>query len=388
MKEGSFKVKKFFFPMLIIGILYILSTYYIGHIIFEVISQFLSINLVLYWLIIGLISYSYIIFFFFNNKFSKRLNTILNYSGSYWMFFYGCMLIIFPITDLILLFVKGAKNTANIQLSVGILIFLVLVFIGNYNAKNSIVNKYNIYDDGELTENLNIALVSDLHLGVVVNRKRLKKLVDELNDLNPDIILIAGDLVDTEVDPFLKSNMAEEFKNLKPKYGTFAALGNHDLMKKREDDIIKVLTKNNVNILRDEAILINNSFYIIGRDDFIINRRGTERKTLADISKDIDKSKYKIVIDHTPISMKESNDEGFNLHVSGHTHKGQISPGSLITKKMFEIDHGYLLKDTLNIFVSQGYGTWGPPLRLGSRSEIMNILVTPKSDIVNKEIII
>lgn len=80
-----------------------------------------------------------------------------------------------------------------------------------------------------------------------------------------------------------------------------------------------------------------------------------------------------IVIDHNPKYIDESLNANIDLQLSGHTHKGQITPGNLVTNKMFEIDYGYLKKDNLNVVVSSGYGTWGPPIRIGSRSEIVQM---------------
>ena len=169
--------------------------------------------------------------------------------------------------------------------------------------------------------------------------------------------------------------MAKEFSNIKSTYGTFATLGNHDLMTNETDTIVSELEKNKVKVLRDEAVLIDKSFYIVGRDDISINRFESQRKSLDSIVANLDINIPKIVIDHTPTSLDESLDAGVNLHFSGHTHAGQLTPGNLVTERLFEIDHGYLNKDELHVVVSSGYGTWGPPLRIGSKSEIINVKI-------------
>jgi hypothetical protein len=219
-------------------------------------------------------------------------------------------------------------------------------------------------------------MVSDIHLGIRIGNNRVRKMIQEINELKPDLVIIAGDIVDTEIEPFINNNMAEEFSKIKAKYGTFATLGNHDLIKGNGDIITEELRKNGVIVLRDEAFLVNDSFYVIGRDDSVINRLGSTRDTLKNIIKDIDKSKFQIVIDHTPNSINESREVGVHLHFSGHTHRGQIAPCNLVTKKMFEIDHGHLQKENLSVIVSSGYGTWGPPVRIGSKSEIVQVKVT------------
>jgi len=200
-------------------------------------------------------------------------------------------------------------------------------------------------------------------------------MVEEINQLDADIVIIAGDIVDTDITPFIEKKMAKEFSSLKSKYGTYVALGNHDIMMGDYEKIEEELSNNGVKVLRDEAVLVDDRFYIIGRDDISIERVAGKRKDLNEIVENIDKGKYKIVIDHTPSSIKDSEDIGADLHLSGHTHRGQIAPANIITNKMFEIDYGHMKKGKLDTVVSSGYGTWGPPIRIGSRSEIVNLKI-------------
>ena len=285
----------------------------------------------------------------------------------------------FPILALVnLIITKVPFFSDNFYLYETILIALVFIFItlvGTYNAKNSYVKSMNIKINKEgLREPLNIVMVSDIHLGNIIRNKRLKTMVEEINSLNPDIVIIAGDIIDSDITPFLNHNMASEFSKLKAKYGTFATLGNHDILTKSEDEIVRILKKNSITVLRDEATLINNSFYIIGRDDITVSRfTNKPRASLENLTKNLDKSKPLIVVDHNPKYLNESLDANIDLQLSGHTHKGQIAPGNIVTNKLFEVHYGYLKKDNLNVVVSSGYGTWGPPVRLGSKSEIVQI---------------
>ncbi|MDV4149649.1 metallophosphoesterase [Clostridium sp. AL.422] len=255
------------------------------------------------------------------------------------------------------------------------LIFIVVLIIGTYNARNSYVKSYDInIEKAILEDSLNIVMVSDIHLGNIVKNDRLKSMVKEINNLNPDLVIIAGDIIDSDIEPFLNNNMAVEFSNLKSKYGTFATLGNHDIFTRKESEIVNILKENSVTILRDEVALVDNKFYIIGRDDITVNSISSNyRANLDKLTKDLDKSKPLIVIDHNPKYINESLNADIDLQLSGHTHKGQIIPGNIVTNKLFEVDYGYFKKDNLNVVVSSGYGTWGPPLRLGSRSEIIQI---------------
>lgn len=317
------------------------------------------------------------------NKFiSPNLTNFLYLVGSYWMGLLMYTLLTFPIIGIINIIVSNSPLSKNLndkyyiyQTILIITIFIIITIVGSFNAKSSYVKAFDININKEsLKEPINIVMVSDIHLGNIIKNKRLSKMVNEINTLKPDLVIIAGDIIDSDIKPFLDYNMGNEFSKIKSTYGTYAALGNHDLMTKAENKIVSVLEENSVKVLRDESILINDSFYIIGRDDITINRFSeNDRASLLELTHDIDKSKALIVIDHNPKYINESLDSNIDLQLSGHTHKGQITPGNLVTNKMFEIDYGYLKKDNLNVIVSSGYGTWGPPIRIGSRSEIVQI---------------
>ncbi len=378
------KIKEKIFLVIFIGI-YIGLNYYIVIRIFENINYTINLNKLLFRSIFWILSLSYIIGRFLKDILSLKFINILSVIGYYWLGVMFFSLAVFPIIDIIRLTVNRIDyNNINYNsqiVTIGtslviLIVFLVLFFIGSKNARESQVYTIDINkNETTLKKKINIVMVSDIHLGTIIGNKRLEKMVNEINNLNPDVVVIAGDIVDTEIEPFINYNMAKKFAGLKSTYGTFATLGNHDILLGKGDIIAKELSENNVTVLRDEAILINNDFYIIGRDDTIINKLGRKRKDLKDITKTLEKNKFKIVIDHTPSSISDSLNEKVNIHFSGHTHKGQITPANLITKRIFEIDHGYLVKEKLNVIVSSGYGTWGPPIRLGSKSEIVNVTI-------------
>jgi len=137
------------------------------------------------------------------------------------------------------------------------------------------------------------------------------------------------------------------------------------------------LNRSGIQVLRDEYTIIANSFYVVGRDDLISKRLGgKERANLSELLEGIDKSLPIILLDHQPQKLTEPHIEGVDLQLSGHTHKGQFFPNNLITGKIFEIDWGYLKKDDYQIIVTSGYGTWGPPIKIGNSSEIIDIKIT------------
>lgn len=363
-------------------LLYFLINYYIGRKILNGFNYIFKISPLVFWIIFWTLALSYIISMFLNKFISPNLTNFLYLIGSYWMGLLMYTLLTFPIIGIINIIISKSHLSNNLtdkyyiyQTILIALVFIIITTIGSFNAKNSYVTSFDIdIDKPSFKEPVNVIMVSDIHLGNIIKNKRLSNMIDEINSLNPDIVIIAGDIIDSDIKPFLNNNMGREFSKIKSTYGTYATLGNHDLMTKAENQIAKILEENSVKVLRDESILINDSLYIIGRDDITINRFSeNDRASLLDLTHNLDKSKALIVIDHNPKYINESLNANIDLQLSGHTHKGQIAPGNLVTNKMFEIDYGYLKKDNLNVVVSSGYGTWGPPIRIGSRSEIVQM---------------
>lgn len=373
-----------YIPIFIIVLLvYGLLNYYIGGTIFKSVRNFIPLKQGWFSIFFVIIALSYVISMLFSKFLPSALNNPLQLVGSYWMAFFMYALIIFPLIGLINI-ILGRFNLNSdvlvkitlIEILITTIFFMFIGILGSFNANGSYVNSFNISArEDSLDKQLNIVMVSDLHLGNLIGNKKLSKMVSEINYLKPDVVIIAGDIVDSDITPFIKNNMASEFSKIESTYGTYATLGNHDLMTRSEEKLQSELENNKVKLLRDESILIDNTFYIIGRDDISINRFNNSRSSLDSITHSLDSSKFKIVIDHTPTSITESLNSSVDLHFSGHTHRGQLTPANLITKKLFEIDHGYLQKDNLHVLVSSGYGTWGPPIRIGSKSEIVNVIV-------------
>ena len=136
------------------------------------------------------------------------------------------------------------------------------------------------------------------------------------------------------------------------------------------------MEQSGINILRDSIIKIDNAFYLAAREDRSISSfTGKKRKSLEEIIKDIDKSYPVILLDHTPMQLEEAERNNIDLQLSGHTHHGQFFPGNLITKMVYKLSWGYLKKGNTYYYVTSGAGTWGPPVRNVSKSEMVNIKV-------------
>lgn len=219
-------------------------------------------------------------------------------------------------------------------------------------------------------------MVSDVHVGIGVKEKGIDNMISSINSLNPDIVFFCGDMVDENTNSKFKQYLAHASKNIKSKYGVYAITGNHEYIEANLSETFSYFKCSNVKILQDAAEKIDDSFYVVGRDDpASISVTKHQTKSLKEILKDVDKSLPIIVLNHRPIELEEAQEEKIDLQLSGHTHNGQFFPNNLITKLVFEDDYGYLNKGSFNLIVSSGYGTWGPPIRIGTKGEIVNIKV-------------
>ncbi|MGL5351990.1 MAG: metallophosphoesterase [Clostridium sp.] len=373
-----------YIPLIILSIaIYALASYFIGKFVYKGIANYIPITKTVFTVSFVILSLSYSVSMLIGRYLPGFINKFLLLIGSYWMAFLMYALIIFPVVVLFNIILSKFSFYSNFAVKISLIetivitiFFLFVGVLGYLNGSRSYVNSYIIpMKDIGFEKPLNIVMVSDIHLGNLIGNKRIEKMVSEINELNVDVILIAGDIIDSDITPFLDKDMAKGFSKLKSKYGTYATLGNHDLMTNATSEIVSSLENNNVRVLRNEAVLLDNSFYIVGRDDISAKRFGIERDSLDNIVENLDDKKPKLVIDHTPNAIDESLNAGFDIQFSGHTHAGQLNPCNLVTKKIFEIDHGYLKKEKLHVIVSCGYGTWGPPIRIGSKSEIVNVII-------------
>lgn len=311
--------------------------------------------------------YSYVIYSrYFSENFSYEINQILAYIVYYFMAFiiYGEILYIVAFIGNLLL-----KSRTDITLYKFVIpIVVILLVIGTYFKKVTVVKEYEINSEGKFKKPINIALISDIHLGYINGNSSMENLVKKVNSLNPDLVLVAGDTVDMHLKPVLEKNMLENFKNIKSRYGVFINIGNHDIYGGKVKEFTNKLNSyKNINVLRDGKILIDDSFYVASRDNY-------SKQPLSEILKDSEE-KPVLYMQHTPDTIDEVVKNKVFLQVSGHTHKGQFFPGSLFTKKIFKLDYGYKKFQDTNVVVSSGYGTWGPPIRIGTQSEIVLIKI-------------
>lgn len=252
---------------------------------------------------------------------------------------------------------------------------IVLIITGSVNAWIRPVREISIRS-GKVTRPVSIVFVSDIHLGILINRNDAEKLVRKINRLHGDLVIIGGDIFDGDLYSVYAQNSAEPLSKISAPLGVVAVTGNHDYF----GDIkaaVSLMRQNGIRVLMDECAIVGD-FRIIGRvDSHGAEMAGIERKTLNGILSGCSGSYPLIVVDHEPVSISESVAQGAFLHLSGHTHAGQMWPVSIITSRLFELDRGYRVIDNTHCVVSSGYGTWGPPVRIGNRPEVLKINIIP-----------
>jgi predicted MPP superfamily phosphohydrolase len=219
---------------------------------------------------------------------------------------------------------------------------------------------------------LKLVMVSDIHLGTIIQNGRLLQIVDMINELKPDVVMLPGDIVDEDVSPAMEKFMAKTFQNLQSRFGTFATTGNHEYFS-GVTQAVKFMEKGNIRVLQDEAVKVADAFFIVGRKDRMAERMAGGRLNLETIMQSVDPSLPVILLDHQPYQLEEAQENGIDLQLSGHTHHGQLFPFHLITRLVYELSWGYLEKGGTHYYVSCGIGTWGPPLRTNSIPEIVQI---------------
>lgn len=222
-------------------------------------------------------------------------------------------------------------------------------------------------------ERYRIALLTDVHLGRILGRSYAERLTARVNALQPDMVLMAGDIVDEKIAYVQEESSLDALGRLQAPKGVYIAFGNHEYID-NPDLWQKMLTEQGFTVLRDADALVDGRLKITGLNDFSHNRSDATLKSLAANNP----SYYNILLDHQPRKMAEAAANGYDLYLSGHTHTGQLFPNRLITKKMYRLDYGRCEYQGLTAITSAGYGFWGPPVRTEAAPEIVIIELTGK----------
>jgi predicted MPP superfamily phosphohydrolase len=256
-------------------------------------------------------------------------------------------------------------------------LILALTSYGTVHAHTITDRSYNLTVTGPASglDDLDIALISDTHLGYILSADFFRRVVERVNDLRPDVVLMAGDIFDGDYDALADPDAVRDLLgNISAPAGLYACLGNHDSGPGAER-MVELLESAGVHVLRDEAIVVQNRFVVAGRrDSSPIGRTDDIPRQPLPAWTDEARDLPVIVLDHQPSNIGEYGDP-VDLIVSGHTHDGQIFPGNLIVHALFDAAYGYYRASPTSpqVITTSGVGTWGPPLRIASNSEVVHI---------------
>ena len=339
------------------------------------ISLFLTLTFILHYYILFHLAYMFgiphdlwfwIIYLIASLSFMLSMGLQMRTSNLAVRIFYIISAIWFGVLFLILFTLIGydiARIFINIdpnQAGIAIVSFIGIVSI--FSAVNAYfvrIRQIKLPGNG-LGNGLKIVQLSDLHIGPVHSTGFLKKIVEKTNELDPDLVLITGDLADGTTI-YSESTFAP-IDNIKaPVYFT---TGNHEYYGGL-DQILALIDKTKAKILRNEKVEVN-GVEIIGLDD------SRDRHAIMQKIERLkpNPNKYTILMHHRPVGLENAQKLGVNLMLAGHTHSGQFFPMTIFAKLVWKRFKGlYQYKDTY-LYSSSGTGTWGPPLRLGSSSEI------------------
>lgn len=295
------------------------------------------------------------------------------------LFLLFCSAVIYDISRVLLLFAPISQSRRNfLKKSLDISSLAVaasLTLKSMYNAKFVEIEKVNIKIKN-LKESYKIVQLSDLHIGGLIDKNFIKDIVKKANALNPDIVVITGDLID--IDILGAKETINELTKLNSKFGTYYIVGNHEYFHDISK-IIKAVKSLDIKVLENEHIYIgekNRGFNLAGVYDMFGYRSKSYIPDLQKALKEIKESPT-ILLAHQPRYIHEVNKK-VDLMLSGHTHGGQLYPFKFLVGLQQPYVSGlHQHNENLQIYVNKGTGFWGPPMRLGASSEISEIIISP-----------
>jgi hypothetical protein len=221
-----------------------------------------------------------------------------------------------------------------------------------------------------------IALVSDIHLGPLIGIDHTRRVVDLVNGLDPDAVAIVGDLVDGSVE--VLGPAVAPLADLQSRYGTFFVTGNHEYFSGYEQ-WIEELPRHGLRLLRNERVELPGGLDLAGVNDVNGSMFG-DGPNLATALDGRDLSRPVVLLAHQPILAGEAAEHGVDLQLSGHTHGGQIVPFNLLVRATGQpIVSGLGEVDGMPVYVTNGAGFWGPPVRVGAPPDITLVELVAKS---------
>ncbi|MDR1460444.1 MAG: metallophosphoesterase [Campylobacteraceae bacterium] len=263
---------------------------------------------------------------------------------------------------------RALKSILDVTILIAAFSWILKGFVGGFSKpiKRSVEVKL-----ANLKAPLSIAQITDVHIGKVLGLEFMQEVVKLTNELDADIVVITGDLVD--LTPKYAKDKLKPLKDLKSRFGIYYVLGNHEYFNGDVEEVIKLIQSFGIKVLENESVVVADRINLAGIYDLRGERFGYFKPDVEKALQNIDKTLPIVLLSHQPKVVQKISDN-VDLIISGHTHGGQIFPFGLFVL----IDQPYLYglyqhSQRTQIFVSSGAGYWGPPLRVLAPSEIVKL---------------
>ena len=309
---------------------------------------------------------------------------------AFFMYYSGFMLF----TALIMLIIAKVrkdpeKRWLGYTFTIAAVLTVIVTSYGLIHAQRPKTVNYEISvnKQTEGVKSLRVVLIADLHLSVNSNLSLTEKMVEKVNAAEPDVVVVAGDIFTSNFEGLKDPDKyAAALSKMKAKYGVYAVYGNHDVDEDlfsgfaispsteafRTPEIEQFFKDAGFTILYDETVpLADGEVTLVGRIDGEKAGDGTKnRKDASALLSDVDKTKPVIVLQHEPIEFSDLSKNGTDVVLCGHTHNGQVFPGNLFIPIFNENGYGVKEIDGMQTIVTAGVGYYGPPIRVGTDSEV------------------
>jgi len=297
--------------------------------------------------------------------------------GYIWLGFLAMAFTVFLCAEILRIFLQ----TASFKYYSTVISLILVAVAGVYSVYNvsrgPIVKEISIHTN-KIPENIKqftVVQLSDMHIDMLTSTKWLRGIVEKTNAIKPDLIVITGDLIDSRI--CLKPEYCAALKSLNAKYGVYAVSGNHEFYVGMEK-FIETAANTGITIIDGNKIDIAGIVDLVGIDDEVSARNAKAESAIKDIlakSPAADMNKFSILLAHRPDVFLASSRLGIDLTLAGHTHAGQIPPMDLLVYFAYKYPWGFFKRGDTYLYTTIGTGTWGPPMRLFSRSEIVKIVL-------------